>query len=649
MQQLFFARKNSIMISDNPYERIPDRERQMKHLRVTVLLSAMLLCSLFAGFFSPIVVRADDVTDYITDRAGLVQALASDQEVIYVGDIVFDEKDLYIKIDRSVKIVGKPERSVLKYAHFSIEGSEVESEQIDVSFENIRFDGGYSMPAGDPNEAASFDSFHGDRTDKGCLVAKGFLEFSCISCEIENYCAKYGAAMYFHYTAGNVDLGKRAGLDIRDCAFRNNISERGIFWCNGKKTKFSMSQVEFKENTAYSSVVVLGGVDGTADGLSIIGNRRVVFREKNSFPQGGGGVAVANSVLLLKDSVILRNQGPCGGGLLCTNTKLTVDSCDISDNSADTYGGGIVIQSDEKAPVYIVNTSITGNVAKEEGAVYVCPADQINIGVPTGITQFAFCTIRDNRSEDSEHLVFHPVIRECEDTTVGRDGQIDFTACRIRDDKVSDALKDGDNYNIINSDRKGERVPQEVVKKVANGYYADSDTKLYPGVNLPKADEPAKPLLLIMAILLGVAVLCAAVLLSLRHMTHVREDREDINRASDEAVAAVNCDVETSDIGAYMAVYEAGSYDKTEAFLQSRLAGGKLTEREVDVLREYLSGKTRAQIGKTLFISESTVKNHISNIFAKLDVKNRKQLQEVIQNEQTDPNQGGNDEDTEPS
>ena len=51
-----------------------------------------------------------------------------------------------------------------------------------------------------------------------------------------------------------------------------------------------------------------------------------------------------------------------------------------------------------------------------------------------------------------------------------------------------------------------------------------------------------------------------------------------------------------------------------------------MTSREMDVLKEYLSGKTRNEISATLFISESTVKNHISSIFSKLGVKNRKEL-----------------------
>ncbi len=619
----------------------------MKSQKSVLLLSTVLTLMLYFIICSQAVVSADDGIDYITDRAGLMQALASEQEVIYVGDLEFDEKDLYVKIDRSVKIVGKPERSTLKYAHFSIEGSEVESEQIVVSFENIAFDGGYSTPAGDPNEAASFDMFHGDRTGKGCMTVKGFLKFSFISCEIENYCAKYGAAMYFQYTDGNVGLGTRASLEIRDCAFRNNISERGIFWCNGKNTKISLTHVDFKENTSYTSVVVLGGVDGTAEDLAIVGNHRVVFKEKNSFLQGGGGLAVANSKFQLKNSEILRNQGPYGGGLLCTNTYLIADSCRISENTADTYGGGIVIQSDEKSPVYILNSTITGNTAKEEGAVYVSPADQINIGVPTGITQFAFCTIRDNRSDDSEHLVFHPVIRESAETTVGKDGRIDFTACVIRDDKVTDTLKDGENYNIINSDKKGEQIPREVVNSIADGYYKENDAAFYPGVNSlgTDASKSVKPFLPTLLLTLCGVVLIGTVVFILYRTKRVAKFVETGQPVG--SAIRMKCEEAKIDPEVLAAAYETGTIDMTEAFLQERLTSGKLTEREVDVLREYLSGKTRAQIGNSLFISESTVKNHISNIFAKLNVKNRKQLQEIIQKEQIDRDQGGKHEDTE--
>lgn len=49
----------------------------------------------------------------------------------------------------------------------------------------------------------------------------------------------------------------------------------------------------------------------------------------------------------------------------------------------------------------------------------------------------------------------------------------------------------------------------------------------------------------------------------------------------------------------------------------------ELTEREVEVLKELATGKRNREIAETLFISEKTVKNHISSILAKLQVNDR--------------------------
>ena len=49
----------------------------------------------------------------------------------------------------------------------------------------------------------------------------------------------------------------------------------------------------------------------------------------------------------------------------------------------------------------------------------------------------------------------------------------------------------------------------------------------------------------------------------------------------------------------------------------------ELTAREIEVLKEVATGKRNREIGETLFISEKTVKNHISNILLKLQVNDR--------------------------
>jgi DNA-binding NarL/FixJ family response regulator len=50
---------------------------------------------------------------------------------------------------------------------------------------------------------------------------------------------------------------------------------------------------------------------------------------------------------------------------------------------------------------------------------------------------------------------------------------------------------------------------------------------------------------------------------------------------------------------------------------------GDLTKRELEILRLVAEGRSNAQVAKTLWVTEQTVKFHLSNIYRKLDVANR--------------------------
>jgi two-component system, NarL family, response regulator DevR len=52
----------------------------------------------------------------------------------------------------------------------------------------------------------------------------------------------------------------------------------------------------------------------------------------------------------------------------------------------------------------------------------------------------------------------------------------------------------------------------------------------------------------------------------------------------------------------------------------------QLSDRELDVLAEVARGKTNAEIGQILNLSEKTVRNYVSSILEKLDLSNRIEL-----------------------
>jgi len=57
----------------------------------------------------------------------------------------------------------------------------------------------------------------------------------------------------------------------------------------------------------------------------------------------------------------------------------------------------------------------------------------------------------------------------------------------------------------------------------------------------------------------------------------------------------------------------------------SRDPAADLTNREMEVLRLVAQGMSNAEIGSTLFITERTVKAHVSNLLGKLHLSDRTQ------------------------
>lgn len=87
--------------------------------------------------------------------------------------------------------------------------------------------------------------------------------------------------------------------------------------------------------------------------------------------------------------------------------------------------------------------------------------------------------------------------------------------------------------------------------------------------------------------------------------------------------------VESTDLAALVlqaargAVYHAGPRSRRIDELSTELAGPELTNREQTILTAVAAGMTTAAISQELWVSEHTVKFHLTNIYRKLGVANR--------------------------
>jgi len=66
-----------------------------------------------------------------------------------------------------------------------------------------------------------------------------------------------------------------------------------------------------------------------------------------------------------------------------------------------------------------------------------------------------------------------------------------------------------------------------------------------------------------------------------------------------------------------------------------------LTEREAEVLRLIAAGRSNAEIGQELFVSEATVKTHVNRIFAKTGSRDRSQAVVYAHRHGLEPRPGG--------
>ncbi len=77
-------------------------------------------------------------------------------------------------------------------------------------------------------------------------------------------------------------------------------------------------------------------------------------------------------------------------------------------------------------------------------------------------------------------------------------------------------------------------------------------------------------------------------------------------------------------LGPSLAVRMLGIFDRQRAALPDSDTGAELSQREREVLAHLADGMTNIEIGELLFISPITVRNHVSRILEKLQLRDRR-------------------------
>ena len=101
---------------------------------------------------------------------------------------------------------------------------------------------------------------------------------------------------------------------------------------------------------------------------------------------------------------------------------------------------------------------------------------------------------------------------------------------------------------------------------------------------------------------------------------------------------------------AFVPAYFSSEDKATEFSLEDRLEKVReqydLTDREKELVELIYEGRSNAEIAEALFISESTVKTHIYNIFKKMKIKNRMSVMKIVRDEDGSPPQSDKTERT---
>lgn len=177
-----------------------------------------------------------------------------------------------------------------------------------------------------------------------------------------------------------------------------------------------------------------------------------------------------------------------------------------------------------------------------------------------------------------------------------------------------------EDLQVVGSCADGSEVPDAVARHTPDVVLMDVRMKEVDGAEATRllAARAGSPPVLILTTFGDDEVVAAA--LSAGAAGFILKDApgEDLIRATRE-VAAGRSWLDPSVTPRVLATYRSTTLPRAEASAQLE----ELTDREREVLRLVARGASNPEIAAELFITEATVKSHVTHIFTKLDLRDR--------------------------
>lgn len=353
-----------------------------------------------------------------TQSFNTIQSLIKDAnsgDSIYLNDTTYTSSGSYITVTRDITIYGSPSKNTV------LDGNGTSSiflinRKVNVNLINVTLTNGFSASEGGAIENygnlviinSTISNTHSDRGGINCYDKSYLTVYNSL---FEKNVAVSGAAIENNNYKGSVKIFNSTFIEniceeggaiyniwgeclVYNSTFSNNTAERGgAIYNNRGLLKVYNTKIISNIGTDLGAGIKSWGICEVYD--SVIANNTNTLKQgggfyvsefslliqnctvvNNSAVWGGGVYVEAKAELTVVDSQIINNTAERGGGIDINQGALKLTNSTVSNNVADTYGGGIrfAFLSSELA-----GAKINNNVAKYGGGIY-------NDGVDVTIT-----------------------------------------------------------------------------------------------------------------------------------------------------------------------------------------------------------------------------------------------------------------------